>query len=79
MGNHSRFTPPPTRDELTQAEYVAWMLQGTTNVRVTEHAVYAFGAEAWVCPRCLRPNHPMREGKMPIVPTACKRCHTRLL
>ena len=79
MGSHEKLEARPTRDELTEAEYVAWMLKGTTKVKMTEHAVYAFGADAWVCPKCLKPNHMVRRGNLPLAPTTCLRCRTRLL
>jgi hypothetical protein len=62
----------PNRDELTEAASVALQLTSTTSITETEFAVYAHGAEAWVCPHCLTVNDVSQ--RMPLAPMNCERC-----
>jgi len=74
---HGRKTRHPSRDELTQAMSVALALGSVTSVTETEFAVYAHGAEAWICPNCLSVNE-LGQNQLPLAPTNCYRCGTVL-
>lgn len=41
-----------------EATAVAENLTGTTSVSVTSYAVWAHGADKWVCPGCLAVSEP---------------------
>lgn len=66
---HQRF---PTEIEFLNAETMAQTLDGCTAFWRAPYAVYAHGAEAWVCPYCLSVTD--MTSRMPIGPASCTEC-----